>query len=126
MNLDYWEKWLLKFEDQLEVCDALGCKVTEHSKRLYLMENLNTKIFEQTLVLWKSTLTRSTFPTKFAELKPHISYEYSNQMADLKRAKIILSIVGQTIKKSKEQEFLLNAIDKDSKGKCYICGRKNQ
>jgi hypothetical protein len=41
----------MKFEDQLEVCDALGCKVTDHTKRLYLMENLNTKIFEQTLLL---------------------------------------------------------------------------
>jgi len=41
------EKWLLKFEDQLEVCDALGCKVTDHTKRLYLMENLNSKIFDK-------------------------------------------------------------------------------
>ena len=55
------EKWLLKFEDQLEVCDALGCKVTDHTKRLYLMENLNSKIFEQTLMLWKSTLQGHPF-----------------------------------------------------------------
>ena len=119
------EKWLMKFEDQLEVCDALGCKVTDHTKRLYLMENLNTKIFEQTLLLWKSTLTRSSFPTTFAELKAHISNEYSNQMTDPERAKVILNVIGQGTKKPKEQELSLNANDKDTKGKCFLCGRKN-
>jgi hypothetical protein len=28
------------------------------------------------------------------------------------------------MKKPKEQECLMNAIDKDSKGKCYLCVRK--
>jgi len=92
------EKWLIKFEDQLEVCDVLGCEVTDHTKRLYLMENLNAKIFEQTLLLWKSTLTRSSFPTTFAELKAHISNEYSNQMTDPERAKVILNVIGQGTK----------------------------
>jgi hypothetical protein len=41
------EKWCMKLEAQLEVSDALGYKVTDHSKRLYLMENLITKMFEQ-------------------------------------------------------------------------------
>jgi hypothetical protein len=115
----------MKFEDQLEVCDALGCKVSDQTKRLYLMENLNTKFFEQTLLLWKSTLTRSSFPTTFAELKAHISNEYSNQMTDPERAKVILNVVGQGTKKSKEQELSLNTNDKDTKGKCFLCGRKN-
>jgi hypothetical protein len=43
------EKWLLKFEDQLEVCDALGCKVTDHTKRLYIMENLNSRFLNKHL-----------------------------------------------------------------------------
>jgi hypothetical protein len=43
----FLEKWLMKFEDQLEVCDALGYKVSDHTRRLHLMENLNTKIFEK-------------------------------------------------------------------------------
>jgi hypothetical protein len=69
-------------------------------------------------VLWKSTLTRSSFPTTFAELKSHISNEYSNQMTDPERAKVILNVVGQGMKKTKEQELSLNTDDKDSKGKC--------
>jgi hypothetical protein len=89
------------------------------------MENLNTKIFEQTLLLWKRTLTRSSFPTTFAELKAHISNEYSNQTSDPERAKVILNVVGQGTKKPKEQELSLNAHDKDAKGKCFLCGRKN-
>jgi hypothetical protein len=75
--------------------------VTDHSKRLYLMENLNTKIFEQTLLLWKSTLTSSSFSTTFAELKAHISNENSNQMTDPERAKVILNVIGKGARKPK-------------------------
>jgi hypothetical protein len=52
------------------------------------MGNLNTKIFEQTLLLWKSTLTRSFFPSTFAELKAHISNENSIQMTDPREQKL--------------------------------------
>ena len=98
--------------------------MTDHSKRLYLMENLNTKIFEQTLLLGKSTLTRSSFPTTFAELKAHILNEYSYQMTDPDRAKVILNNIRQGTKKPKEQELSLNANDKDTKRKCFLCGRR--
>jgi hypothetical protein len=70
-------------------------------------------------------LTRSSFPTTFAELKAHISNEYSNQMTDPERAKVILNVIEQGAKKAKEQELSLNANEKDTKGKCYLCGRKN-
>jgi hypothetical protein len=56
------EKWIVKFKDQLNVCQALGCTNTDKTKGLYFMENLNNKIFEQTLLLWKNTLTRTSFP----------------------------------------------------------------
>jgi DNA-binding Xre family transcriptional regulator len=47
------ETKLWKFEDLLEVCDALGCNVTDHTKRLYFMEKFNTEIFQQIIWLWK-------------------------------------------------------------------------
>ena len=45
------EKWIMKFEDQLDICDALQCNVLDSTKRLYFMENLNLKIFEQTILM---------------------------------------------------------------------------
>jgi hypothetical protein len=63
------EKWIMQFEDQLDVCDALQCKVSDNTKRLFFMENLNPRIFEQTIIMWKSTLTRASFPKTYQEAK---------------------------------------------------------
>ena len=60
------EKWIIRFEDQLDICDALQCNVTDSKKRLHFMENLNPKNFEQTILMWKSTLTRASFPKMYA------------------------------------------------------------
>jgi hypothetical protein len=45
-------------------------------------------------------------------------------MTDPERAKVILNVVGQGTKKPKEQELSLNTNDKDTKGKCTLCGRR--
>jgi hypothetical protein len=43
--------WLQKFDDAIEECETIGAMVTDEMKHIYLMENVNEKIFEQTLVL---------------------------------------------------------------------------
>ena len=116
------EKWILRFEDQLDICDALQCNVTDNTKRLYFMENLNPKIFEQTLIEWKSTLTRASFPKKYEELKTHIINEYNAQMTDDTRTKIIMNVIKNSPKKPNELSMQTN--EKDKKG-CFLCGNKN-
>jgi hypothetical protein len=77
------EKWIIRFEGQLDICDALQCNITDSMKRLYFMENLNPKIFDQTIIMWKSTLTRMAFQNTYSELKTHIINEYTSQMTDM-------------------------------------------
>ena len=115
------ERWILRFEDQLDICDALQCNVTDNTKRLYFMENLNPKIFEQTILMWKSTLTRASFPKKYDELKTHIINEYNAQMTDDDRAKIIMSVIKHSPKRP--NELSLQADEKEKK--CHLCGNKN-
>lgn len=55
------QTWLQKFDDAVEECETMGVVITDETKRIYLMKNLNKKIFEQTLVLWHGVLTRATF-----------------------------------------------------------------
>ena len=53
----------------MDICDALQCNVKDSTKRFYFMENLNPKIFEQTILMWKSTLTRAVFPKSHRMIK---------------------------------------------------------
>jgi hypothetical protein len=53
-----------KFDDAIEECETMGATVTDEMKIIYLMKNINEKIFEQTLILLGSVLTRKTFPDK--------------------------------------------------------------
>jgi hypothetical protein len=72
--------WLQKFDDAIEECETLGATVTDEMKRIYLMKNINEKIFEQTLALWQGVLTRKSFPDRYDTLKAYIMNEYSSQM----------------------------------------------
>jgi hypothetical protein len=116
------KKWIMKFEDQIDVCQALGCTINDKTKWLYFMENLNQKIFEQMLLLWKSTLTRSSFPQTYELLKAHIIDEYSLQMMDSARAVIIKNIVAHNPHKPKLESALLGA--EKEKNTCFVCGKK--
>jgi hypothetical protein len=46
------ETWMRKFEVQIRVCEAVRCALTDVHYKTYFMENLNPKIFEDTLQLW--------------------------------------------------------------------------
>jgi len=91
-------------------------------KRIYLMKNINEKIFEQMLVLWREVLTRKAFPDKYDTLKAYIMNEYSSQMTQTERAKIIHNVISANRKKP---EPSLNTAEqgKSEKAKCHVCGR---
>lgn len=91
--------WLQKFDDAIEESETLGATVTDEMKRIYLMKNINEKIFEQTLVLWRGVLTRKAFPDKYDTLKAYIMNEYSSQMTQTERAKIIHNVISANRKK---------------------------
>jgi hypothetical protein len=74
------QAWLQRFDDAVEECETMGATITDETKRIYLMRNLNEKIFEQTLVLWRGVLTRKTFPDTYEASKAYIANEYSSQM----------------------------------------------
>lgn len=47
------QMWLQCFDDAVEECETLGAMLTDDMQRTYLMHNLNEKIFEQMLLLWR-------------------------------------------------------------------------
>jgi len=114
--------WLQKFDDAIEECETMGATVTDEMKRIYLMKNVNEKIFEQTLVLWRGVLTRKSFPAKYDTLKAYVMNEYSSQMTQPDRAKVIYSVIST----HRKTEPSLTSTDKDEKTektKCHVCGR---
>jgi hypothetical protein len=44
------QSWLQKFDDGVKECETMGAAITDETKGIYLMTNLNEKIFEQILV----------------------------------------------------------------------------
>jgi hypothetical protein len=55
------ETWMRKFEDQIRVCEAIRCALTDVHYKTYFMENLNPKIFEDTLQLWRNEVKERTY-----------------------------------------------------------------
>jgi hypothetical protein len=94
--------WLQRFDDAVEECETMGAVITDETKKIYLMRNLNEKIFEQALILWKGVLTRSTFPQMYDALKAYVTNEYSTQMMQPERAKVIYSVISTPAKKKVE------------------------
>lgn len=90
------QAWLQRFDDAVEECETMGTTLMDETKRIYLMHNLNEKIFEQTLVLWRSVLTRKTFPVTYEALKAYIANEYSSQMTQPDRAKVIYAVISSS------------------------------
>jgi hypothetical protein len=114
--------WLQKFDDAIEECETMGATVTDKMKRIYLMNNINEKIFEQTLILWQGVLTRKTFPDKYNTLKAYIMNESSSQMTQAECTKIIYNVIS-TNKKKLESPLNITEQEKSEKGKCHVCGR---
>jgi hypothetical protein len=115
------QTWLQRFDDAIEECKTLGATLTDDMQRTYLMHNLNEKIFEQTLVLWRGVLTRTNFPQTNDGLKAYITNEYSSQMTQTDRAKVIYGVISAHQKKRPELSLQTDEKDKD---KCFLCDHK--
>jgi hypothetical protein len=110
------QSWLQRFDDAVEECETMEAVITDETKRTYLMKNLNEKIFEQALVLRHGVLTRANFPQTYDALKAYVSNEYSSQMTQTERAKIIYSVVNHQKKKT-ELSMQGGELNKDEKDK---------
>jgi hypothetical protein len=117
--------WLQRFDDSIEECETMGATVTDNMKRIYLMQNVNERIFEQTLVLWRVVLTHKSFPNTYDALKAYITNEYSSQMTQSDRGKVIYNVISHGKKKtelSMQAGESQKGDDKSNKGKCHMCG----
>jgi Pyruvate/2-oxoacid:ferredoxin oxidoreductase delta subunit len=114
--------WLQKFDDVIEECETMGATISDEMKRIYLMKNINEKIFEQTLILWRGVITRKVFPDKYDNLKAYLMNEYSSQMTQEERAKVIYNVINSNKRKS-EPTLNLNETGKSEKAKCFVCGK---
>jgi hypothetical protein len=115
------QSWLQRFDDGIEECETTGTTLTDETQRIYMMKNLNEKIFEQTLVLWRGVLTRSSFPQTYDALKAYILNEYSSQMTQPERAKVIYAVVSMAKQKT---ELSMQGAETPPGNGCHICGRK--
>jgi hypothetical protein len=95
-SLQMWIQW---FDDAIEECKRLGATLTDEMQRTYLIKILNKKVNEQTLLLWRGVLTRTTFSQTYDGLKAYITNEYSLQMTQANRAKVIYSVISTSLKK---------------------------
>jgi hypothetical protein len=69
------ETWMRKFEDQIRVCEAMKCALTDVHYKTYFMENINLKIFDNTLQLWHNEVTQKHLPKIYTEIKEYIHIE---------------------------------------------------
>jgi hypothetical protein len=112
--------WLQQFNDGIKECETMGATISNELKCIYLMQNINKKIFEQTLILWRGVLARKTFLDKNDTLKAYIMNEYSSQMTQTEHAKIIYNVISA--KRKLEQALNVNKAEKQNdKGKCHVC-----
>jgi hypothetical protein len=68
------------------------------------MENLNPKIFEDTLQLWRNEVTQKNLPRTYTEIKEYILNDYSAQTTREDRMKIILGVVSKAWTKTSQKE----------------------
>jgi hypothetical protein len=118
------QRWLQCFDDAIKECKTLGTTSTDEMQRAYLMLNLNEKIFEQMLWLWRGVLTHATFPLMYDSLKAYITNEYSSQMMQADRAKVIYGVINLNPKKKTELSMQSDETTKTDKDECFIFSRK--
>ena len=85
--------WLQKFVDALDECETMAATVADDTKHIYLTNNLNEKIFEQTLSMQRGVLPKKNFPDTYDALNTYTTNEYSSQMTQPERAKIIYAVI---------------------------------
>ena len=75
-----FNRWITRFEDQMETCETIGVDFSEEAKILYFMSNLNDSIFGDVKSNFMDLSTRALFPQNYEELKQRMIAEYSPLM----------------------------------------------
>jgi hypothetical protein len=92
------QMWLKRVDDAIEECETFRATLTDDMQLAYLMQNLNEKIFEQMLLLWRGVLlTRTNFLQTYDALKAYMTNEYLAQMMQSDRAKVIYGVISRDV-----------------------------
>ncbi len=110
-----FNRWITRFDDQIETCETIGVELTEEAKILYFMNNLNDSIFGSIKSNFLDLSTRRLFPDTYDEIKQRMIAEYS-QLTSRKPHVVMKVIRGDDTRRYGESSF------KSEEGGCHICG----
>ena len=71
-----FNRWITRFEDQVEVCETIGLEISEEAKIYHFMNNLNDLTFKEAKNDFMNQRTRSPFPDTLEEIKQKMIDEY--------------------------------------------------
>ena len=60
-----FNRWITRFEDQMETCETIGVELSEEAKILYFMNNLNDSIFGDVKSNFMDLSTCALFPQTY-------------------------------------------------------------
>ena len=60
-----FNRWITRFEDQMETCETIGVELSEEAKILYFMNNLNDSIFGDVKSNFMDLNTCALFPQTY-------------------------------------------------------------
>ena len=110
-----FNRWITRFDDQIETCETIGIDLTEEAKILYFMTNLNDSIFGGVKANFLDLSTRALFPNTYDGIKQRMIAEYS-QLTSRKPHVVMKVIRGEETRRYGEPSF------KSEEGGCHICG----
>ena len=67
-----FDRWITKFEDQMETCETIGVELSEEAKILYFMNNLNDSIFGDAKANFMDLSTRALFPQTYSQRQKQV------------------------------------------------------
>jgi hypothetical protein len=101
-----WTSFRRAWRNQLDVCEAVGCELSDQDKRIALMGSLNKDVFSSVLFEYKSSTRRNDLPQTFLELSMFIEDEFSVVSASKEGEELIRRIeskrYGETALKLQE------------------------
>ena len=72
-----FNRWITRFEDQIEACETVRVDLSEEARILYFMNNLNDTVFGDIKANFLNLSTRALFPRNYEDLKQRMIAEHS-------------------------------------------------
>ena len=76
-----FNRWITKFEDQVETCETIGLELDEDAKLFHFMNSLNDTIFRESKAAFVNLSTRALYPNNYEDIKQRMIDEYGQMMA---------------------------------------------